>query len=143
MLPTAEPPSCRPSSTWHTRGRQEPRSPNCSSEGRSSRSTSSPWLTNPRLRSLFPLISHGSLQFGRCTHAPWSDDVPHLLPQFAGGWSARLAFPTAAVRQWKGPRICFPDRGTDRSVQLRQQEGQLSDRVPDRQGLLTRSHAHS
>ncbi|GGS26717.1 hypothetical protein F2B00_20720 [Streptomyces parvus] len=34
---------------------------------------------NPRLRSLFPLISHGSLQLSRCTRPPWSRDVPSLL----------------------------------------------------------------
>ncbi|MEV5611180.1 DUF6193 family natural product biosynthesis protein [Streptomyces sp. NPDC052225] len=43
---------------------------------------------NPRLRALFPLVSHGSLQFSRCTHAPWSQDVPSLFPQFGGGWKA-------------------------------------------------------
>ncbi|MYW69785.1 hypothetical protein GTY65_37860 [Streptomyces sp. SID8379] len=46
---------------------------------------------NPRLRSLFPLISHGSLQFSRCTHAPWTHDVPSLAPQWGGGWRARRA----------------------------------------------------
>ncbi|WP_392839287.1 DUF6193 family natural product biosynthesis protein [Streptomyces sp. LN500] len=43
---------------------------------------------NPLLRGLFPLISHGSLQFSRCTHAPWSYDVPSLHPQLGGGWRA-------------------------------------------------------
>ncbi|WP_326628094.1 MULTISPECIES: DUF6193 family natural product biosynthesis protein [unclassified Streptomyces] len=46
---------------------------------------------NPLLRSLFPLISHGSLQFSRCTHTPWSYDVPSLHPQLGGGWRARPA----------------------------------------------------
>ncbi len=34
---------------------------------------------NPKLHSLFPLISHGSLQFSRCTRPPWSWDVPSLF----------------------------------------------------------------
>ncbi|MDX3451275.1 DUF6193 family natural product biosynthesis protein [Streptomyces sp. ME02-8801-2C] len=46
---------------------------------------------NPLLRSLFPLISHGSLQFSRCTRDPWSYDVPSLVPQLGGGWRALRA----------------------------------------------------
>lgn len=55
---------------------------------------------NPLLRSLFPLISHGSLQFSRCTRSPWSYDVPSLAPQLGGGWRA--------LRAHKGRDI--PDR---------------------------------
>ncbi|TRO57401.1 MULTISPECIES: DUF6193 family natural product biosynthesis protein [unclassified Streptomyces] len=55
---------------------------------------------NPVLRSLFPLISHGSLQFSRCTRSPWSYDVPSLSPQLGGGWRA--------LRAHKGRDI--PDR---------------------------------
>ncbi|MEU3302476.1 MULTISPECIES: DUF6193 family natural product biosynthesis protein [unclassified Streptomyces] len=42
---------------------------------------------NPQLRSFFPLISHGSLQFSRCTRYPWSRDVPALFRRRAGGFS--------------------------------------------------------
>jgi Family of unknown function (DUF6193) len=35
---------------------------------------------NPALRSLFPLVSHGSLQFSRCTRFPWSQDLPSIFP---------------------------------------------------------------
>ena len=34
----------------------------------------------PALRALYPMISHGSLQFSRCTHYPFSNDVPSLFP---------------------------------------------------------------
>ncbi|WP_141753717.1 DUF6193 family natural product biosynthesis protein [Streptomyces luteocolor] len=46
---------------------------------------------HPLLRSLFPLISHGSLQFSRCTQPPWTYDVPGLFPQWGGGWRAMRA----------------------------------------------------
>ncbi|MFF0413409.1 DUF6193 family natural product biosynthesis protein [Kitasatospora sp. NPDC004745] len=36
--------------------------------------------TNPALRSLFPLVGHGSLQFSRCTRFPWSQDLPSIFP---------------------------------------------------------------
>ncbi|MEU6629174.1 DUF6193 family natural product biosynthesis protein [Streptomyces parvus] len=42
---------------------------------------------HPRLRSLFPLISHGSLQFSRCTRPPWSRDVPSLFRRRDGRFS--------------------------------------------------------
>ncbi|MFE3375389.1 DUF6193 family natural product biosynthesis protein [Streptomyces anulatus] len=42
---------------------------------------------HPRLRSLFPLISHGSLQFSRCTRYPWSRDVPSLFSRRDGSFS--------------------------------------------------------
>lgn len=91
---------------------------------------------NPLLRSLFPLISHGTLQFSRCTHSPWSYDVPTPVRLLGGGWKARPPpkvetfriaslkprrrpscswsrdFPTTAVRQWKAPRVCFSNRET-------------------------------
>lgn len=35
---------------------------------------------NPALRALFPLVSHGSLQFSRCTRFPWSQDLPSIFP---------------------------------------------------------------
>ncbi|GAA1130253.1 DUF6193 family natural product biosynthesis protein [Kitasatospora arboriphila] len=35
---------------------------------------------NPALRDLFPLVSHGSLQFSRCTRFPWSHDLPSIFP---------------------------------------------------------------
>ncbi|WP_328907356.1 DUF6193 family natural product biosynthesis protein [Streptomyces sp. NBC_00234] len=34
----------------------------------------------PALRALFPLVSHGSLQFSRCTCFPWSQDLPSIFP---------------------------------------------------------------
>ncbi|WP_107091703.1 DUF6193 family natural product biosynthesis protein [Streptomyces sp. MMG1533] len=34
----------------------------------------------PALRRLFPLVSHGSLQFSRCTRFPWSGDLPSIFP---------------------------------------------------------------
>ncbi|WP_405606850.1 DUF6193 family natural product biosynthesis protein [Streptomyces sp. NBC_00076] len=39
---------------------------------------------NPALRALFPLVSHGSLQFSRCTRFPWSQDLPSIFPLFGG-----------------------------------------------------------
>ncbi|MFB7296551.1 DUF6193 family natural product biosynthesis protein [Streptomyces rubiginosohelvolus] len=48
---------------------------------------------NPKLRSLFPLISHGSLQFSRCTRPPWSRDVPSLFRRRDGRFSV--------VRLWE------------------------------------------
>ncbi|MFE5596125.1 DUF6193 family natural product biosynthesis protein [Streptomyces sp. NPDC056549] len=36
---------------------------------------------NPALRSLFPMVSHGSLQFSRCTRFPWSQDLPSIFPE--------------------------------------------------------------
>ncbi|MFD4143433.1 DUF6193 family natural product biosynthesis protein [Streptomyces sp. NPDC058572] len=48
---------------------------------------------SPRLRSLFPLISHGSLQFSRCTEYPWSRDVPALFRRRGGGFSV--------IRMWE------------------------------------------
>src|SRR5262249_21404758 len=35
---------------------------------------------NPVLRALFPLVSHGSLQFSRSTRFPWSQDLPSIFP---------------------------------------------------------------
>jgi hypothetical protein len=48
---------------------------------------------NAKLRSFFPLISHGSLQFSRCTRYPWSRDVPALFRRRAGGFSV--------IRMWE------------------------------------------
>lgn len=48
---------------------------------------------NPQLRSFLPLISHGSLQFSRCTRYPWSRDVPALFRRRAGGFSV--------IRMWE------------------------------------------
>lgn len=48
---------------------------------------------SPRLRSFFPLISHGSLQFSRCTRYPWSRDVPSLFTRRGGGYSV--------IRMWE------------------------------------------
>ncbi|WP_441247102.1 DUF6193 family natural product biosynthesis protein [Kitasatospora sp. McL0602] len=35
---------------------------------------------DPLLRTLYPLVSHGSLQFSRCTDFPWSQDLPSVFP---------------------------------------------------------------
>lgn len=35
---------------------------------------------NAALSGLFPLVSHGSLQFSRCTQFPWSQDLPSIFP---------------------------------------------------------------
>ncbi|MFD0423360.1 DUF6193 family natural product biosynthesis protein [Streptomyces parvus] len=48
---------------------------------------------DPKLRSLFPLISHGSLQFSRCTRYPWSRDVPSLFRRRDGRFSV--------IRMWE------------------------------------------
>ncbi|MFI5744807.1 MULTISPECIES: DUF6193 family natural product biosynthesis protein [unclassified Streptomyces] len=48
---------------------------------------------NQKLRSLFPLISHGSLQFSRCTRYPWSRDVPSLFRRRDGRYSV--------IRMWE------------------------------------------
>ncbi|MET8080672.1 DUF6193 family natural product biosynthesis protein [Streptomyces sp. NPDC005303] len=50
---------------------------------------------NPALRALFPLVSHGSLQFSRCTRFPWSQDLPMIFPLFGGRFR---------VRQLHGPQ---------------------------------------
>ena len=44
---------------------------------------------NPALRALFPLVSHGSLQFSRCTRFPWSQDLPMIFPLFGGRFRVR------------------------------------------------------
>ncbi len=41
---------------------------------------------NPRLRTLFPLVSHGSLHLSRCTKFPWTSDVPALYRRAGGGF---------------------------------------------------------
>lgn len=40
----------------------------------------------PVLRGLFPMVTHGSLQFSRCTRFPYSGDVPSIFPLQGGGW---------------------------------------------------------
>ncbi|MFD9469937.1 DUF6193 family natural product biosynthesis protein [Streptomyces goshikiensis] len=45
-----------------------------------SRATSSSRTT------LFPLVSHGTLQFSRCTQFPWSQDLPSIFPAGSGGF---------------------------------------------------------
>ncbi|MFI1972310.1 hypothetical protein BLA24_31900 [Streptomyces cinnamoneus] len=40
----------------------------------------------PRLRELFPLVSHGALTLSRCTRSPWSNDVPTLYRRAGGGY---------------------------------------------------------
>ncbi|MCU7825300.1 DUF6193 family natural product biosynthesis protein [Kitasatospora sp. DSM 101779] len=38
------------------------------------------------IRSLFPMVSHGSLQFSRCTRFPWSRDLPSVFPNGSAGF---------------------------------------------------------
>ncbi|GAA1072189.1 hypothetical protein F4556_003344 [Kitasatospora gansuensis] len=52
---------------------------------------------NPVLRGLFPLVSHGSLQFSRCTGFPWSKDVPSIFPDHGGFRVIRLYEPGGQV----------------------------------------------
>ncbi|MFD9290265.1 DUF6193 family natural product biosynthesis protein [Streptomyces sp. NPDC060030] len=40
----------------------------------------------PRLRELFPKVSHGALRFSRCTRYPWTKDVGTLLRRAGGGF---------------------------------------------------------
>ncbi|MEU8787378.1 DUF6193 family natural product biosynthesis protein [Streptomyces sp. NPDC048637] len=40
----------------------------------------------PRLRQFLPSVSHGSLQFSRCTESPWTRDIPALFPSGGGGY---------------------------------------------------------
>ncbi|MEV4612984.1 DUF6193 family natural product biosynthesis protein [Kitasatospora sp. NPDC049258] len=58
----------------------------------------------PALRALYPMISHGSLQFSRCTHHPFSGDVPSLFPLAGGGWRV--------VCLWGGGAIPHRDAAT-------------------------------
>ncbi|MFD9221876.1 DUF6193 family natural product biosynthesis protein [Streptomyces sp. NPDC060064] len=44
-------------------------------------------FARPELRTLFPLITHGSLHFSRCTQRPWTRDVPALYPRAGGGFT--------------------------------------------------------
>lgn len=39
---------------------------------------------HPRLRELFPMVSHGALYFSRCTQYPWTHDVAALFPRPGG-----------------------------------------------------------
>ncbi|MFD3612486.1 DUF6193 family natural product biosynthesis protein [Streptomyces atroolivaceus] len=58
---------------------------------------------NSKLRSLFPLISHGSLQFSRCTRYPWSRDVPSLFRRRDGRYSV--------IRMWETGESGFREVG--------------------------------
>ncbi|MFE7106138.1 DUF6193 family natural product biosynthesis protein [Streptomyces sp. NPDC057575] len=41
---------------------------------------------NPRLRELFPIVSHGALYLNRCIRFPWTNDVGALFPRGGGGF---------------------------------------------------------
>lgn len=41
---------------------------------------------NPRLRELFPVVSHGALYFSRCIRSPWTQDAGALFPRGGGGF---------------------------------------------------------
>lgn len=57
----------------------------------------------PRLRVLFPLVSHGIVQFSRCTRFPWTADVPVLYKRVEGGFVVRrLREPNGSARQIVG-----------------------------------------
>ncbi|MFD4925295.1 DUF6193 family natural product biosynthesis protein [Streptomyces goshikiensis] len=45
---------------------------------------------DPVLRTLFPIVSHGSLKFSRCTEFPFSDDIPVIFPDLTGFRVVRL-----------------------------------------------------
>ncbi|MFD9596437.1 DUF6193 family natural product biosynthesis protein [Kitasatospora sp. NPDC059973] len=47
---------------------------------------------DPVLRALFPLVSHGSLQFSRSAELPWSQDLPSIFPN-RGGFRILRLFP--------------------------------------------------
>ncbi|WP_328546331.1 DUF6193 family natural product biosynthesis protein [Streptomyces platensis] len=58
---------------------------------------------HPLLRALFPLISHGSLHFSRCTAFPWTNDVPAVYPRSGGGFRVvRMNEPVGSSRQTVG-----------------------------------------
>ncbi|WP_328396860.1 DUF6193 family natural product biosynthesis protein [Streptomyces sp. NBC_00390] len=44
---------------------------------------------HPRLRELFPMVSHGVLYLSRCTKYPWTHDVGTAFPQASGGYRVR------------------------------------------------------
>lgn len=44
---------------------------------------------NPRLRQLWPIVSHGTLAFSRCIHSPWSNDIGTAYRQVGGGYMVR------------------------------------------------------
>ncbi|MEE1756381.1 DUF6193 family natural product biosynthesis protein [Streptomyces sp. SP18CS02] len=44
---------------------------------------------NPRLRELYPVVSHGTLLLSRCIHFPWTHDVGTLHKQAGGGYRVR------------------------------------------------------
>ncbi|WP_326621299.1 DUF6193 family natural product biosynthesis protein [Streptomyces decoyicus] len=57
----------------------------------------------PRMRQFFPLVSHGSLQFSRCTEFPWTNDIPALFPSAGGGFVViRMWEPNGSERQQVG-----------------------------------------
>ncbi|MGW4698671.1 DUF6193 family natural product biosynthesis protein [Kitasatospora cineracea] len=47
---------------------------------------------DPVIGSLFPMISHGSLQFSRCTKFPWSRDVPSIFPGPGDGFEVHRLY---------------------------------------------------
>ncbi|MEV0371090.1 DUF6193 family natural product biosynthesis protein [Streptomyces sp. NPDC050636] len=58
---------------------------------------------NPRLRMLFPNISHGSLHFSRCIKFPWTNDVPSIYPRSGGGFRVvRMNEPVGSNHQLAG-----------------------------------------
>jgi hypothetical protein len=62
---------------------------------------------NPAVRALFPLVSHGSLQFSRCTRFPWSQDLPMIFPLFGGRFRVRrLHTPPGSGHEQLGEADC-------------------------------------
>ncbi|MER6198470.1 DUF6193 family natural product biosynthesis protein [Streptomyces sp. NPDC001586] len=60
----------------------------------------------PTLRALFPLVSHGSLQFSRCTRFPWSQDLPSIFPHGEGHFHVlRLHEPRGSGREQIGGTV--------------------------------------
>ncbi|MFD9221872.1 DUF6193 family natural product biosynthesis protein [Streptomyces sp. NPDC060064] len=44
---------------------------------------------SPRLRGLFPMVSHGTLYLSRCTRFPWTDDIGTMRKLVVGGYRVR------------------------------------------------------
>ncbi|MFD9124197.1 DUF6193 family natural product biosynthesis protein [Kitasatospora sp. NPDC059571] len=54
---------------------------------------------DPVLARLFPLVSHCSLQFSRCTRYPWSGDLPSVFPYGGELFYVALALEPGAPRR--------------------------------------------
>ncbi|MFI0545253.1 DUF6193 family natural product biosynthesis protein [Streptomyces sp. WSLK1-3] len=74
---------------------------------------------NPALRALFPLVSHGSLQFSRCTRFPWSQDLPMIFPLFGGRFRVRqLHEPRGSAQEGVGEADSAEADSAEEAVKL-------------------------